>query len=106
MALIKPATGEENVSSITFPLTYVGETRTKYIEIQNVGEIPCKVIMDITKNPSKNFVLETCEDSIQFLNLDTPGNKNKFSIKCASIPSFNNGSIYINHISHNSTEIY
>lgn len=72
IALLKPVVDEQSRASLVFPLTYVGEYTSEDIQIQNVGTIPCKAIMDISGNPN-NFILETCEDSIKFLNLEENG---------------------------------
>lgn len=71
--LLRPVVEEQNKCSLNFSLIYVGECETEHISLKNVGEIPCKVIMDMSKNQSNSFVLETCEDSVKFLNLMEPG---------------------------------
>lgn len=73
VAILEPFVDENNKSIITFPLTYVGETQSQTIRIQNVGKIICQVIMDISKNRDEFFTLETCQDSIKYLNLEEPG---------------------------------
>lgn len=78
--LLRPVVEEHNKCSLYFPLIYVGECETEDISLKNVGEIPCKVIMDMSKNQSSSFVLETCEDSIKYLNLMDPGEQEVYYI--------------------------
>lgn len=73
IALLKPRSDKLGRASLIFPLTYVGENASESIRIKNTGVIPCKVIMDISKNPNSCFELETCEDTIPFLNLEETG---------------------------------
>lgn len=74
VALLQPVMTKSSTCALSFPLTYVGEMTSQNVQIKNVGEIPCKAILDMTINDNKCFVLETCEDSIKFLNLNVPGN--------------------------------
>ncbi|XP_074027129.1 hydrocephalus-inducing protein homolog isoform X2 [Leptinotarsa decemlineata] len=67
--LLKPKVDENNRFTLNFDPTYIDLNASREIEIQNVGPIPCKVIMDLCGNDRETFSLRPCSDSADLLNL-------------------------------------
>ncbi|CAG9825500.1 unnamed protein product [Phaedon cochleariae] len=67
ISLLEPKTGEDNITRIDFIPTYIGMTRSRRICVENIGAIPCKLIMDLCDDKYDVFHLVTQDDDDNIL---------------------------------------
>ncbi|KAG5865676.1 hypothetical protein JTB14_020627 [Gonioctena quinquepunctata] len=70
--LLKPNVDENNYATLEFSPTYIDSSQSREIQIENVGVIPCKVILDLGDHHRETFTLEPRDDTAHLLNVISP----------------------------------